>query len=259
MIVFANLRLLRAALVLLVGVASLLTMTVAWAAPDQNSNQQHEFTVAAYDRVYISGDAQIELSQVTGEESAHVITLIIPDTIRLSATELDGLQIESSDNVLYLDTRGIPQAEKLTLKVDVENLKELVSHGAGHVVAQDLTLASLVLEGSGDGVFELAGVQFGELIAVGSGRTRFQLSGSVEHQFVELAGLGHYDARQLHSRYSQVSLHGSGHVDVWADELLDIDIDGIGDVQYNGSPWVLQQIAGLGEVRKLPHSGVYRL
>ena len=47
--------------------------------------------------------------------------------------------------------------------------------------------------------------------------------------------------------------------DVWADEVLAIDIHGFGDVRYNGSPWVLQQISGLGDVRRAPSAPALRL
>ena len=88
--------------------------------------------------------------------------------------------------------------------------------------------------------------------ALAGGQTEFQVSGTAEHQFVELAGVGRYSAGELASQTSHVNVRGAGQVKLWVDELLDVKVLGAARVSYSGSPWVLQQISGSGAVRRLP-------
>lgn len=230
-----------------VGILYVCVVTFAWA--DVADSRATAFDVGAFDRVYVAGNVAVELSQIETAATSHsdvrVVLLDKPD----SAAHQNRVRVETSDGVLYIDASAHPsQAAPLRFRVGIGELKEVVARGPGRIRAHGLHAASLVLEGDGAGRFDLTGVDVGELVVVGTNGAGFWLSGEALHQSVDLAGLGRYNGRRLHSRFSQVSLRDGGLAEVWADDLLDIDIHGVGDVRYNGSPRVSQNIRGRGVV-----------
>ncbi len=245
-----------------VGVVYLFALTYAWAGP-----AGHTVEVAPFERIFISGNARVRLTQAPRQpgqdatlQGQHThVRLTSADPGLLRSADLSAALLESADGALYIDTRHVTNDALLEVAVCVEELKEVVIAGAGRVTADRLRAANLVLEGTGSGLFDLHALDLQHLVVVGAGETSFQLSGYAKNQHVELDGVGHYSAHGLHSTFSQVRVHGSSLVDVWAEELLAIDINGFGDVRYNGSPHVLQQISGRGGVRRASSTPVLRL
>ncbi len=89
-----------------------------------------------------------------------------------------------------------------------------------------------------------------DLVIVGRGNTDFILSGVVQHQVIELAGLGSYQGADLQSQTSHVSVQGAGEVDIWVQDLLEVNVYGAAKVRYDGSPWVQQQVHGTGAISR---------
>ena len=68
---------------------------------------------------------------------------------------------------------------------------------------------------------------------------------------MELSGQGSYDAAGLATETSQVDVRGTGIVELWVEELLDISLFGDARVRYIGTPWVMQHVQGAGVVDQL--------
>ncbi len=202
-----------------------------------------EYAVDNFERVYVRGDAMVHLDQGGDIRTARA---------EGSDERLADLVVESSDGVLYIDAGSHPLDEGLVIHVPVAELKEIVNQGRGTVTGSDLRSSALALEGHGSGSFELAGLRVDDLVVIGVGATRFALSGAARHQAVELSGQGSYDASGLSTETSQVDVRGTGLVDLWVDELLDINLSGDARIRYTGTPWVQQQVFGAGVIDQLP-------
>ena len=219
--------------------ASVLTALPLWGDP----SVQRQYQFDNYQRIYLHGNAQLHLHQAEpGVDSQAMVS---------GASErLARLRFESADGVLYIDAGDA--VDELVIEINVSELKEIVSDGNAQIYAQGLTQSNLALEGRGASKFELKQLKVDDLVVVGQGETEFEVSGSVAHQFVELAGVGQYRAEHLASQTSHVNVRGAGQIAVWVDELLDVTVLGAAKVSYIGTPWVLQQISGSGDVQRMP-------
>ncbi len=202
-----------------------------------------EYQVDAFERIYFSGDAQVWLHQASPAGIARAEGA--PD-------RLEALSLETSDGVLYIDAGDAGAADdSLVIHVPVGTIKEIVNEGRGTLSGQDLRAAALAVEGHGAGQIHLDGLQVDDLVVVGVGATRFAMSGEARHQVVELSGQGTYDAAQLATETSQIDVRGTCIVELWVEELLDINLFGDARIRYSGTPWVMQQVQGAGIVDQL--------
>jgi hypothetical protein len=167
---------------------------------------------------------------------------------------VEQLKIEQSDATLYLDLPvGALQGgqSNLTIYLPFTELKEVVGQGGAQVFADQIRSANLALESQGEGQFVLQHILVDDLVIVGQGNTTFIVSGVVQHQLIEIAGLGRFHGSDLQSETSHISVQGAGQVDVWARELLQVNVSGTAKVRYDGSPWIHQQIQGSGAITRL--------
>ncbi len=194
------------------------------------------FAVSDFDRIYLSGNATVHVEQnsqaavsASGEQQA-----------------LADLKIDTSDGAIYIQAGRDTSADNLHVHLSAPNVREVVLQGNGLVKAKALRGSALVLEGYGAGAYDLHQLDVDDLVVVGNGQTRFQLSGRAQHQWIELAGVSQYNSGGLYSETTEVSVSGEGSVAVWADELLEVDILGSAIVNHNGQPWRGQQILSAG-------------
>lgn len=152
--------------------------------------------------------------------------------------------ISFDDNLIDLVTTEV---KGRTLRLESEG--SFSSHKSCRVEISVPSLEMVALSGSGDVVVEgLTGEQF-EYEISGSGEAT--LIGTVEEVNIEVSGSGDVDARELKAKRAYVAIAGSGDVAVWAEELLDGDIAGSGDIAYYGNPSkVNKNVAGSGDIRK---------
>ena len=195
----------------------------------------------AFDKVYFSGAATINLAQ--GGETA----------VRLSGLErvLDDVEVEVVDGVLYVDVDDDVEMEDLTIDLTVVDLAEFVSSGHVKFVSDELRIDDLILEDRGTGDYRFVDLKADELSVDARGASRFELTGEVRRQVVDIAGASRFVGNELKSETTEVYLKGAASVDVWAEEVLDVRIAGAGRVRYTGSPYVRQRILGAGSVKKI--------
>ncbi|XOV82033.1 MAG: GIN domain-containing protein [bacterium] len=215
---------------------------------------ERALSLHSFDRVYVNGPLRVHLLQHT-ELPTHSHTDESRGAyVSGSAAGLDQLQIEQADGTLYLDLSTGPAVDsdtRMTVFLPVEELKEIVSQGGAQIFAEQLATPSLALEGQDAGQFIIERVLIDDLVIVGSGNTIFVLSGVVQNQLIELAGLGSFHGAALQSDTSHINIQGAGKVDVWARELLQVSVLGAARVRYDGSPWIYQQIQGSGAVTRI--------
>lgn len=183
--------------------------------------------------------------------------------------ETEALTIETDDNLLpYIKTTvdqgtltigfddglSIPlfkPTQSIRYQLTVKTLTVLELSGAGTVVAAPLTTDHLTLVESGAGAIKLANLTADAITVEMSGAGSVDLAGAVTQQTVVLSGLGNYEASDLASQITEVTLSGAGEATVWASEQLDAEMSGAGSISYYGSPQTNVSSSGIGNVKHL--------
>lgn len=116
----------------------------------------------------------------------------------------------------------------LQMRLKLHSLTSIVAGGAGKISASKI---------SGDSIS----------ISV-SGANTVVLEGTVREQTVTLSGAGSYDGSSLTSKQATITIEGFADAVVRVEEQLQANISGNGSVEYFGSPRVIENISGLGQV-----------
>jgi hypothetical protein len=179
--------------------------------------------------------------------------------------ELESLTIEADDNIIPIIETDVSGAEldigfkrgytfipstAIKFHLTVVDLDEISLNGAGNIDCEGFETKVLQFDvsGAGDLDFDLDAERV-EVIISGAGN--IILSGQVDSQEIEIDGAGKYNGEDLESSECVITVSGAGSATVNVSELLDVEINGIGNVYYIGSPSVTQDISGLGKVRSL--------
>jgi len=138
----------------------------------------------------------------------------LPVRIRISAPDLEELEINGSGKILVPDT------------FQVEHI-DLAVNGSGDIKGSFVAARiRSVIRGSGDMV----------------------LRGSANDHEITIHGSGDVDAAALPCNSTAVKVNGSGDVFVYAIKDLDVRVNGSGNVHYKGKPSVSTRVNGSGKV-----------
>ena len=224
--------------------AGLMLLVAAGSPSALMAPEIRQLPVGEFDRVYFSGAGSVQLTQ--GEAA----TL----EVRGAPALLDALKVETRDGALYIESSGLAQG--LLVELQVADLKEFVSEGDARIAGTALHFDTLRLEGNGAGSFHMERLEARELEVQGRGATRFDLTGQVGRQVVNLSGTGAYRAGELISNRTAVSVAGASDVRLWADEVLDVQVAGSAAIRYAGSPRVEQRISGVASLLRIPQIAI---
>ena len=164
--------------------------------------------------------------------------------LQIDQTGTESLTIEADPDVLPKLTSGvsggvlrlrvapgtsIKTATPVVYHLTVANLNSIVVAGAGVVTASNLQADRLAVDISGAG--------------------RITLAGAVNSQVVTISGTGNYDGENLQSATADVTVDGAAKAVVRVSTSLNATVEGVGSVQYIGSPKVTKKISGVGSVK----------
>ncbi len=200
--------------------------------------------VGEYEKVKLKGSMDIEFTQGPAQAAVIEAEDNVIQYVRLEV-QGDELVVDLKDHISLKTHKGI------TIKLTAPHVNELALSGSGNIritnTLQNDDLVRLKLSGSGniDGA-----VNSPEVNASSAGSGNIKLSGETKDLDVSLAGSGNFEGADLHSENAEVTIAGSGNVDVHASVKLEAKIAGSGDVRYKGNPSVSSKIAGSGSVHK---------
>ena len=160
---------------------------------------------------------------------------------------------EVRDGTLYLEFRApqVDTAHPIRFHLTVKQLEALSSQASADLRMGPLRSRAFILELAGSGTVDIAALEAERSRTRITGASNVAIRGGrVDAQTIEIEGSGDYAAGRLASRSTQVTIGGSGNVEVAAAERLTVDISGSGDVRYRGSPRVDARISGAGSVRR---------
>ena len=161
--------------------------------------------------------------------------------------DIDGGWWDRTWRAITSTVEGRPLKYHLTLK----NLNGLFVSGAARVVCKGFKFEDfhLILKGAGE--IKMNDVEANTLDIELPGAGLVTLSGAATNQKVWLKGAGSYDSPKLKSENAVVKLHGVGRARVWAESSLDAHVDGVGSIEYYGSPDVRKKVSGLGSISQI--------
>jgi hypothetical protein len=143
----------------------------------------------------------------------------------------------------------VMKLKKCEIDVTIPELTGIEFRGSGKVLVDAFSGKDLAVVKSGSG--RISGELKYETVKLdieGSGIAEFR--GSAAELDIRFEGAGAIRASDLVSRVGQVSVKGSGAVDVKVDEELSASLVGSGHIRYWGNPRVRQNVSGAGSVRK---------
>ena len=208
--------------------ACTLLLAIALTAPVQAGDllegsgklETRTLDLAAFTKIDLGGAFDVEVT--IGKTPK--VELTIDDNL------WDNLEAAVEDGTLDLDwKKNCSPSDHCTARITTAALEEFTLHGAGNVGIKGLDGKSLVfyLRGAGD----------------------VQLDGKVNDLQIFLTGAGNCDARKLQAQDVAIVLSGVGNCEAYAGRSIDVDITGVGNVTYWGSPEKKTvNVAGMGNV-----------
>jgi hypothetical protein len=160
-----------------------------------------------------------------------------PQAVSITAEEsvLNNLNVRVIEDTLEIDKKDSTwqwpwQSSEVTLKISVP------------------TLNSIDFSGAAKG--QVAKINSKEFEISVSGAAEVELSGKTEELIVDLSGSGKIKAIGLESKRVIADVSGAGDIEVFATQLLDADVSGVGSLSYKGSPAVVKtDVSGVAKVQ----------
>lgn len=144
--------------------------------------------------------------------------------------------------------RCVRDIDQLRFFITVPDLRSLRISGSGDVVSENtLVIQDLEIDIPGSGNVDLA-LDADDLDIDIPGSGRLTLEGLADDTKYRISGSGDVRAFNLECRTADISIPGSGDVEVLVTEFLKVRISGSGDVFYRGYPELDISIAGSGRV-----------
>ncbi len=168
------------------------------------------------------------------------------------ANILDNIELSVKNGHLHIkNKKNVRRSGKVEIYITMPSIDNLSVSGSGHIRSQDhfadLKDLTLAISGSGD---ILVAVNARKVDAQISGSGNVSVSGRSQDLEVRVSGSGNVRADDLQVTHCNVSISGSGDVNVHVDKSLDVQIAGSGDVRYQGSvDKISSKIVGSGDVR----------
>jgi hypothetical protein len=206
--------------------------------------------VSGFDTILVEGAGRIFLTQGDSES----LTIETDDNLmKYIRTEVKGntLEIGFEDDVVFGSGRGrtaLDPTDGFIFRISVIDLQTISVSGAADIEMDKVKTDQFDIRLTGAGQVSIDDLDAGSLNVRVSGAGDVHLAGRVKDQVIRMDGLGRYQAFNLESQETSITISGAGGADVWVMNKLDVTISGAGDVKYYGDPSVTRDISGLGRI-----------
>ena len=198
-------------------------------------------TSCNWHRIHGNGSIKTETRDVAEFEA---ITCDGGYDVQINCQEKQSLAIETDDNLLplvktevhdkalHIYTKGnLAPTQRIRIAVSIPNITEFTSNGSTDGDINKINNSAIDIDIHGSGKLHLNGK-----------------SGTVH---INTSGSSRIDATSLISENTNIQINGSGNIQVYATNSVDVQINGSGTVKYKGEPKsVNQQINGSGRIEK---------
>jgi hypothetical protein len=189
--------------------------------------------------------------------------------LHIDQAEVPSLIIDAEDNILERVriktlTPGVVKisirdyfhclrpTQPIHIYASMKDVDNLLLSGSGMIVSENgINTDNLKINISGSGKINLE-IDAKKLTTKVSGSSNITLRGSVDSHDFSLNGSGKLEAYDFLTNKTNISISGSGSVDVSATNQLDVNISGSGKVSYRGNTKeVNQAVSGTGIIKKI--------
>jgi len=150
----------------------------------------------------------------------------------------EGLEISGDDNIIPLITTEVNKGI-----LYVRSSKEYNSRDELVITVSAPELKKFVFSGTGKA--SLSNVKNDRVEIALTGAGSLTASGETKEADVTLSGAGSVDAKNLHAVNAKVNSTGVGSVEIYVTGQLDAKSSGIGEINYYGSPKIVNRQAGV--------------
>jgi hypothetical protein len=197
---------------------------------------------AVTNRVVGSGKDASEARQVDGEFTA--VQLDGSADVNILLTNVQSVNVESDDNIVPLvETKVVGSTLIVNTKPGVN-----FTTTRGIIVTVGIkSLERVSLNGSGN--MRVAKMSGPELSIHLNGSGDVFAEGTVDDVTINLMGSGNVTCDELKAHTAEVNLLGSGNISLFADQSLNANLPGSGNIRYKGDPpQVTKNIMGSGHI-----------
>jgi hypothetical protein len=202
--------------------------------------QQGE-SIPASDSIKMTGHGQLFINQSVKQN----LTLEVDEKVRPL------IEIAVKEGVLYIDLKAtkehpIEDTTKINYYLNINELKNIEVSGAISIfIPEGLKSNTLNLNIKSARDSEL-NLKVERLIANIAGTGKVKASGTAKTQEVVLSGAATFNGRKLKGQEGSITIKGAGVATMNICDHLTVDISGLGEVEYCGSPKLIKKIVGTG-------------
>ncbi|MBR8836951.1 MAG: DUF2807 domain-containing protein [Stigonema ocellatum SAG 48.90 = DSM 106950] len=188
-----------------------------------------------------SGNAISENRPVEGFSS---VSVEVAGNLIVEQGETESLTIIADDNLLPLLTSEVRDS-RLILTTNA-NCIQPTSNITYRVTVKNLNAVEI----SGDVTVDLQNINTDLLDISADGTSRFTASGKADQLKISASGTLIFNGENLSSTAAKADISGSARAVIQVNDTLDVNIQGVGSVDYIGNPTVTKNIQGIGSVRQ---------
>jgi hypothetical protein len=210
----------------------------------------------------ITGSGNVVSEEFTVDEF-HSVGFEVYGNLYVTQGAPQSLRIEAEDNVLEALTAKVENGrltissdrcfgniKPINVYVSMKEVRDLSSSGYGNIIGQsEINSDTLKVSISGSGSSDLT-LNVEELNTAISGSGKSNLKGTAKVHNSVISGSGDINAFDLSTERTDITISGSGNVEVDASQELDVSIFGSGNVYYTGDAALNQTVSGFGRVSK---------
>jgi len=207
-----------------------------------------------------SGSVIVQNYDLSGFDS---VTVADGADLLFTQGDVYSVRVEAEDNVLELlevevDERGLEvgvedfvslrNTKPILVYVTMPEVATLTVEGSGNIESFDeIASDRLILRIFGSGSIDIM-AQGGDVDTKILGSGDIHVSGEAVNHNAIIEGSGRINGASLEVQNAVAEIMGSGNIELYATEMLDVTITGSGRVKNSGGAVVTQRVSGSGEV-----------
>ena len=210
---------------------------------DGNVNQ-YVFETEPFHEIEIKGVFNVLLTQGNEQEVFLDIDSNLFDQI--------SIEVQNETLIVGVNRENFVRPTRINLHITYTDLDRISASGASKIFASNpVNTESLHISLSGATDINLE-MNVKELTTSVSGASNVNFSGKATDHFAEMSGAGSFQAENLITEFTKVSLSGAGVIYVHAKQKLEATVSGVGNVYYAGNPEEKRFTRrGIGVIRQL--------
>jgi len=184
-------------------------------------------------------------------------------TVILEQGTQPGLRIKTDeDNFKYIDVQSDSESlslkitkkhfdfDQLVLYITFKDLEKLEIEGGITLETKGyIDLKDLYIHVAGGANIEM-NMKANRIRLIGEGGVKFEFNGIADELDATISGAGYLNAIDLKTKRTDCRIEGACAASVYATELLNATISGVGKIRYKGDPQVFKKIEGIGLVSR---------